>query len=92
MDVTDERCRFCRREIALRDWVDRAGWLEVDCPVCGRYRVERRFWAAAHFKQARSPARYRSLARWLAGDRDRPRPPEIPFEGWEELAEPPAGS
>jgi hypothetical protein len=76
----DERCRFCRREIDLREWADRPGWLEIDCPVCGRYRVDRRFWAAAHFKQARRPARYRALARWLAEGRDRP-----PFEDWESL-------
>jgi hypothetical protein len=50
--------------------------------------VERQFWLTAHFKKAREPVRYRRLAAWLAESRSRVRPPEIPFEGWERVADP----
>jgi hypothetical protein len=82
----EERCCFCRSRIRIEEWAARPGWLEVDCPVCGRYRVERQFWLTAHYKKARQPVRYRALARWLEATRERPAPPEIPFEGWERLA------
>ena len=62
------------------------GWLEVECPVCGLYRVERQFWITAHFKKARQPVLYRRLAWWLEESRPRAEPPEIPFEGWESVA------
>ena len=88
MALDDERCRFCRQEVLIRDWADRQGWLEVECRVCGLYRAERQFWVAAHFKKARKPVLYRSLAHWLAEHRDRAEPPEIPFEGWETVAVP----
>ena len=91
MALDDERCCFCRREVLIREWADRRGWLEVECPVCGLYRAERQFWVAAHFKKARQPVLYRSLARWLAEHRGRPQPPEIPFEGWDAVAAPPPG-
>jgi hypothetical protein len=61
--------------------------LEIECPVCGLYRVERQFWVTAHFKKVRQPVLYRRLAWWLAESRERAQPPEIPFEGWEGVAE-----
>jgi hypothetical protein len=84
----DERCRFCRSRIRLQNWPEEPGWLEVECPTCGRYRVERRFWLTAHFKKARQPVLYRRLAWWLEETRDRETPPDIPFEGWERVAPP----
>jgi hypothetical protein len=86
MALDDERCCFCRRAVRVQEWTARPGWLEVECPVCGLYRVERRFWVTAHFKKARQPVLYRRLAWWLAESRDRAQPPEIPFEGWEGVA------
>jgi hypothetical protein len=86
-----ERCPFCRRDAWTQPWAEHPGWLDVDCPVCGRYRVERLFWVAAHFKLARRPAAYRALARWLAEGGARAEPPEIPFEGWESVARPSPG-
>jgi hypothetical protein len=86
MALDDERCCFCRRAVVPREWVVRPGWLEIQCPVCGLYRVERQFWVTAHFKKARQPVLYRRLARWLEESRDRAVPPEIPFEGWETVA------
>ena len=86
MALDDERCCFCRSEMLMREWAARRGWLEVECPVCGLYRVERQFWVTAHFKKARQPVLYRRLAWWLAESRDRAQPPEIPFEGWEGVA------
>ena len=86
MALDDERCCFCRREVVIREWADRRGWLEVECPVCGLYRAERQFWVTAHFKKARQPVLYRGLARWLEEHRDRAQPPEIPFEGWDTVA------
>ena len=86
MALDDERCCFCRRPVGVREWTTRPGWLEIECPVCHLYRVERQFWITAHFKKAREPVLYRRLARWLE---ERPAdgdPPEIPFEGWEQLA------
>ena len=83
MALDDERCCFCRRVVLPREWADRPGWLEVACPLCGLFRVERQFWLTAHFRKARKPVLYRRLAQWLAEDRDRARPPEIPFEGWD---------
>ena len=83
MALDDERCCFCRRVVLPREWADRPGWLEVECPICGLFRAERQFWVAAHFQKARKPVLYRRLAQWLAEDRDRARPPEIPFEGWD---------
>ena len=88
MALDDERCCFCRHAVLVWEWADRPGWLEVECPVCGLYRVERQFWVAAHFKRARQPVRYRSLAWWLAEHRDRALPPEIPFEGWDTVVGP----
>jgi hypothetical protein len=41
---------------------------------------------SAHFKKAREPVQYRRLAWRLEESRDRARPPEIPFEGWERVA------
>jgi hypothetical protein len=82
MALADERCCFCRRAVLVREWTTRQGWLEVECHVCGLYRVERRFWVTAHFKKARQPVLYRRLAWWLAESRT----PEIPFEGWEIVA------
>jgi hypothetical protein len=87
MALDDERCCFCRRPVAIEEWTARPGWLAVECPVCGAYRVERQFWVTAHFKKAREPVRYRRLAAWLAESRPRARPPEIPFEGWERVVE-----
>ena len=86
MALDDERCCFCRRAVRVQEWTVRPGWLEVECPVCGLYRVERQFWVTAHFKKARQPVLYRRLAWWLAESRDRAQPPEIPFEGWERVA------
>jgi hypothetical protein len=88
MTAEDERCCFCRSRIALREWDDRPGWLDVECPACGRYRVERLFWLTAHYKKARQPVVYRRLARWLEATRGRADPPEIPVEGWEGVAPP----
>ena len=88
----DERCCFCRQEIRIDAWADHPGWLEVECPVCGLYRVERQFWVAAPYRRARKPVLYRALARWLEEHRERPQPPEIPFDGWEEIAGPPGPS
>jgi hypothetical protein len=87
MTLDDERCCFCRRPVALREWTDRPGWLEVECPTCGLFRVERQFWVAAHFQKARRPVLYRQLARWLEDGRARARPPEIPFEGWDTVVD-----
>lgn len=87
MALDDERCCFCRRAVLVQEWTARPGWLEIECPVCGRYRVERQFWVTAHFKKARQPVLYRRLAWWLAESRPRAEPPEIPFEGWERVAE-----
>ncbi len=87
-----EFCCFCRREAAIREWEARRGWLEVDCPVCGRFRAERQFWVAAHLKRARKPVLFRSLAHWLADHRERATAPEIPFEGWETVAAGPGGA
>lgn len=81
-----EYCCFCRRVAQVREWTARLGWLEVDCPVCGRYRVERQFWAAAHFKRARQPVLYRRMAQRVAESQGRAEPLEIPFEGWELIA------
>jgi hypothetical protein len=86
----EERCCFCRSKIVIREWDARPGWLEVECPACGRYRTERQFWLTAHYKKARQPVLYRQLAWWLAETRDRPELPEIPFEGWERVAPPKA--
>lgn len=86
MALDDERCCFCRRAVAPREWSTRPGWLEIECPVCGLYRVERLFWMTAHFKKARRPVLYRRLARWLEESRNRAEPPEIPFDGWENVA------
>ena len=69
MALDDERCCFCRREIGIREWAARPGWLEVECPVCGLFRVERQFWVTAHFKKARKPVLYRQLAWWLEASR-----------------------
>jgi len=88
MALDDERCCFCRRVVRPQEWTDRPGWLEVECPICGLFRAERQFWVAAHFQKARKPVLYRRLAQWLAEDRDRARPPEIPFEGWDTVAGP----
>ena len=86
MALDDERCCFCRRAVLVGEWPARPGWLEIECPVCGLYRVERQFWLTAHYKKAREPVLYRRLARWLEESRDRAQPPEIPFEGWERVA------
>jgi hypothetical protein len=83
----EESCCFCRRPAPVREWPARAGWLEVECRTCGRYRVDRRFWAAAHFKRARQPALYRRLAQKVLESRERIEPVEIPYEGWETIAE-----
>jgi hypothetical protein len=72
--------------VVLAEWSARPGWLEVHCPVCGRYRVEREFWLTAHFKKARQPVVYRRLAWWLEATRDRPEPVEIPVDGWDRVA------
>ena len=87
MALDDERCCFCRSAVTVREWTARRGWLAIECPVCGLYRVERQFWLTAHFKKVRQPVLYRRLAWWLAESRDRAQPPEIPFEGWEGVAE-----
>ena len=71
MALDDERCCFCRRPVEVAEWTARPGWLEIECPVCGLYRVERQFWSTAHFKKAREPVLYRRLARWLEESRDR---------------------
>jgi hypothetical protein len=92
MPRDEDRCCFCRREVLIREWAERRGWLEVECPVCGLYRAERQFWVAAHFKKARKPVLYRRLARWLAERPDRGEPPEIPAEGWETVALPHDGA
>jgi hypothetical protein len=92
MALDDERCYFCRRPVLVAEWRARPGWLEIECPVCGPYRVERQFWVTAHFKKARDPVRYRRLAWWLEECRNRAEPPEIPFEGWEVVAAPPPGA
>lgn len=84
----EEHCGFCWRAAVVREWADRPGWLEVECPVCGPYRVERRFWVTAHLKKARNPRGFRSLAGWLAEHRERDWLPEIPFEGWEAVVPP----
>jgi len=86
MALDDERCCFCRRPVGVREWTTRPGWLEIECPVCHLYRVERQFWITAHFKKARQPVLYRRLARWLEEPREGVDPPEIAFEGWEQLA------
>ena len=88
MAIDDERCCFCRRAIEAREWAARPGWLAIECPVCGPYRVERQFWVTAHYKKARQPVLYRRLAAWLAAAPGRVPPPEIPFEGWETVAGP----
>ncbi len=62
MALDDERCCFCRRPVAVAEWLARPGWLEIECPVCRLYRVERQFWMTAHYKKARDPVRYRRLA------------------------------
>jgi hypothetical protein len=86
MAIDDERCCFCRRPVAVHEWAARPGWLEIECPICRVYRVERQFWVTAHFKKARQPVLYRRLARWLEERGEGGDPPEIPFEGWERLA------
>ena len=86
MALDDERCCFCRRPVGVREWTARPGWLEIECPVCRLYRVERQFWVTSHFKKARQPVLYRRLARWLEEPREGTDPPEIPFEGWDKLA------
>ena len=88
MAIDDERCCFCRRPVRVEVWAARPGWLAIECPVCGPYRVERQFWVTAHFKKARQPVLYRRLAAWLGESPGRVPPPEIPFEGWEEVAGP----
>jgi hypothetical protein len=92
MAPEDDRCCFCRREVRIREWADRPGWLDVECPVCGHYRIERQFWIAAPFRRARKPAAYRTLAHWLEAHRDRAAPVEIPFDGWEAVAVPRSGA
>ena len=92
MALDDERCCFCRRAVTVREWTARRGWLEIECPVCDFYRVERQFWLTAHFKKVRQPVQFRRLAWWLADPRDRAQPPEIPFEGWETVAGPRSGA
>jgi hypothetical protein len=84
--MDEERCCFCRSKVELREEPVRPGWIDVTCPVCGPYRVERQFWLTAHFRKARQPLLYRRLAWWLEGSRDRSEPPEIPFDGWERVA------
>jgi hypothetical protein len=62
MALDDERCRFRRRAVTVPEWTARRGWLEIECPVCGLYRVERQFRVTAHFKKVRQPFLYRRLA------------------------------
>jgi len=83
-----EYCCFCRRVAQVRAWTARPGWLEAECPTCGRFRVERQFLVAAHFIRARQPALYRRLAQRVAESQGRDEPLEIPFEGWETIAGP----
>jgi hypothetical protein len=87
--VWEEHCGLCWRAAVVREWAERPGWLEVDCPACGPFRVERRFWVAAHLKKARSPVAFRGLVGWLAEHRQRDWRPEIPFDDWEGVVPPP---
>jgi hypothetical protein len=87
--VWEEHCGLCWRAAVVREWAERPGWLEVDCSACGPFRVERRFWVAAHLKKARSPVAFRGLVGWLAEHRQRDWRPEIPFDDWEGVVPPP---